>query len=200
MSQKRRTKRRDAGRPRGAAVEAAILGHVLEELAAHGLDGISVERVATAAEVNKTTVYRRYGTREGLVAAALDSVRLDIEAKVTDTGSLRGDLRVVAGLVAELLASTAGRALAQAAFAKASAPALAAAAQKRLEEQTSAPIVALVERAISRGQWRPSADPQAAFAMLVGAMLHRTFLEGEVVDAAYIDQILAILSAGLQPS
>lgn len=55
--------RRDAGRPRGRPVVDAVLDAVVAELAEHGPDGLSVERVARRAEVNRTTVYRRWSGR-----------------------------------------------------------------------------------------------------------------------------------------
>ncbi len=81
-------KRRDAGRPRGEAVTEAVMLCTLDELASHGLSDLSVERIADAAEVNKTTIYRRWPTREALVAGALEYVMLDLDDRLVDTGSL----------------------------------------------------------------------------------------------------------------
>ena len=51
--------RRDAGRPRGEPIEAVVLARTLEELVEHGVDGASIDRIARAASVNKTSVYRQ---------------------------------------------------------------------------------------------------------------------------------------------
>ena len=62
-------RRRDAGRARGGEpIVDAILEHTLADLARAGIDGLSIDRIARAAAVNKTTIYRRWPTREGLVA------------------------------------------------------------------------------------------------------------------------------------
>ena len=73
-----RPRRRDAGRPRGRHVTDAVLDATLAELAAAGLEGLSVERVALRADVHKTTVYRRWPTRAALVAAALQGIAADV--------------------------------------------------------------------------------------------------------------------------
>ncbi len=193
-----RVVRRDAGRPRGAPVEAEILTRAIEDIATHGLEGLSVERVAAAAEVNKTSVYRRWSSRDALIAAALERVLHDIELLAVDTGSTRGDLRALAVAIAALLQSDAGRALAKAAFAS-SSPELAALAQRRLAQQVSGPVEALVARAVARGDWRHGAKPERVFTLMVGGLMHRELLEGQAVDDAFLDDILNLLLAGVRP-
>ena len=51
--------RRDAGRARGEPIVDSILEHTLADLSRAGLDGLSIDRIARAAAVNKTTIYRR---------------------------------------------------------------------------------------------------------------------------------------------
>src|SRR5690242_7791444 len=84
-------RRRDAGRPRGQPITEAVLDRTLEELASFGVAKLSVSRIARAADVNKTSVYRRWPTREALVAAALERVHERLASQLQDTGSLRGD-------------------------------------------------------------------------------------------------------------
>lgn len=77
-------------------------------LAEHGLASLSVDRIARAAEVYKTSVYRRWPMRGVLVAAALERVLHDLAAEVIEAGSLRDDLLVMAGLIADFFAPVAG--------------------------------------------------------------------------------------------
>ena len=56
---------------RGAKVRAAVLAATLVELAESGYAALSVDDVARRAGVHKTTVYRRWQTRENLVVDAL---------------------------------------------------------------------------------------------------------------------------------
>ncbi|MFJ9348474.1 TetR/AcrR family transcriptional regulator [Streptomyces sp. NPDC101237] len=59
--------RADAARNRARLLEAAA-----RLIAEHGVAGVTMEAVATAAEVGKGTVFRRFGDRTGLLMALLD--------------------------------------------------------------------------------------------------------------------------------
>lgn len=193
-------RRRDAGRPRGAAVADAVMLATLDELGAHGLAGLSVERIAAAAEVNKTSIYRRWPTREALVAGALEYVLVDFEEAQTDTGSLRGDLGVLARSIAAFLSQPGGLALARAAFAESSSAEVSSLAARQFARGAEGAVGGLVQRAITRGEWTSRAPPEAALSMLVGALLHRVLLEHQPVSAAFVDGVVDILAAGLSAS
>jgi AcrR family transcriptional regulator len=69
--------RRDAARNRLALLEAA------QALVDHcGTDGVTMEAVARAAGVGKGTVFRRFDSREGLMAALLDHSETEWQAAV----------------------------------------------------------------------------------------------------------------------
>ena len=63
------------GRPRDPGVDRAIVRATLNALAEQGYRGMSVEGVAAAAGVGKTTIYRRYASKEEMVVAALSTIR-----------------------------------------------------------------------------------------------------------------------------
>lgn len=195
----RKPRRRDAGRPRGAPVTEAVLDRALEEIAAEGVAQFSVDRVARAAEVNKTSVYRRWPTREALVAAALERVLGQLTLAQEDTGTLRGDLLSLGGGVAKLLALPAGRALAHAVFAEPTAPSIAALARRQLEAGAASGAAAMVQRAAARGEWRDDADPVALLSMLVGAVLHRQMFERQAVSQAWLERVVDIALRGVRP-
>jgi AcrR family transcriptional regulator len=60
------------GRPRDPALNTAILNAALDLFVAHGITGMSIEQVAKRAGVGKPTVYRRWSTKERLVADAIE--------------------------------------------------------------------------------------------------------------------------------
>jgi AcrR family transcriptional regulator len=64
-----------AGRPRSRAVDDAILGAALELFFEHGVQGASIEKIAKRARVAKTSVYRRWSSREALLAQAIEGFR-----------------------------------------------------------------------------------------------------------------------------
>src|SRR5512138_1266815 len=82
-------RRRTGGR--SARVVNDVLEATLDVLARDGIVSLSFESVAELAGVSRTTVYRRWPTREDLVRAAL--VRLaELQPVARDTGTVRGDL------------------------------------------------------------------------------------------------------------
>lgn len=192
-------RRRDAGRPRGQPVTDAVLEATLAELATSGPAGLSVERVAQRADVHKTTVYRRWPTREALIAAALEGLAVGVATRAPDTGSLRGDLLGLLGPVADLLARPEGRAVARAALTAPAEPHVAALAARRLEAPSAAAIEGLVARARARGEWRADAAPELVLPTLVGALLHRTLLEHATPDAPWLEGVVDLVLRGVAP-
>ena len=71
----RRNERNGPGRPRAVEADRAILRAGLELFAENGLEGASIEQIAARAGVARTTVYRRWKSKEALIADALASAR-----------------------------------------------------------------------------------------------------------------------------
>ncbi|MFE2066747.1 TetR/AcrR family transcriptional regulator [Streptomyces sp. NPDC059467] len=67
--------RADAARNRARLLEAAT-----RLIAEHGVEGVTMEAVAAAAEVGKGTVFRRFGDRTGLLTALLDHSSRQLQA------------------------------------------------------------------------------------------------------------------------
>jgi AcrR family transcriptional regulator len=191
-------KRRDAGRARGEPIVEAVLMHTLEELATSGLAGLSVERIAQKAEVNKTSVYRRWPTREALVSAAMERMLGEVSARIPDTGSLRGDLLGLLAPVCELIGSDLGKAVLRAAVTEATGSSVKEIASRQIEN-TSQPLRAVMVRAQARGEWRPGADPQQLVFMLVGAVMHRALLEQAPLSRRWITGLVELALEGVRP-
>ena len=190
--------RRDLGRPRGQPIERAILAATLSELAAVGLDGLSVPRVAAAAGVNKTTVYRRWPTREALVAAALQAALHETAEAIGDTGSLRGDLSSLVHLVAARLDSAEGRALVRAGLSEQAAEVVGALSQDPVVRE-QAELMAVITRAAARGEWDPCRHPpDAVLAMLTGAVMHRVLMERQPVTPQWAEAVVDVVVRGLR--
>ena len=69
---------RGRGRPRDPRTDRAILAAALELFVEHGHAGTSIEQVARRAGVGKLTVYRRWQSKDELIAAALAAAREEI--------------------------------------------------------------------------------------------------------------------------
>lgn len=81
---------RKVGRPRSTEAHQAILNATLELFADEGFDAMSIEAIAARAGVGKTTIYRRWDSKEDLM---LDATRsLQAEFPIVDTGNLRDDM------------------------------------------------------------------------------------------------------------
>jgi AcrR family transcriptional regulator len=195
----------DGGRPTrpgttaGRPIEDAIIRATLDELADHGIDGVSIERVAAAAEVNKTTVYRRFPTKEALIGAALEFALVSLAAQIRDTGSLRGDLIDLVHKQATVISSASGRALVRAGMSEQMASSLAELAADPLTNQPDE-VRLLVERAVQRCEWDIGrCPPDPVFAMMTGGLIHRIMMERQPVSDAWAANLVDIVARGVAP-
>jgi AcrR family transcriptional regulator len=91
---------RKAGRPRSAQSHQAILEATLALFAEEGLAGLSIEAIAERAGVGKTTIYRRWPSKEDVIKDAINLFREDVP--LPNTGSIRNDLLSIAKEAREL--------------------------------------------------------------------------------------------------
>src|ERR687885_700142 len=101
------TNKKPPGRPRSAQSHQAILQAALELLAEVGFAAMSMDAIAARAGVGKTTIYRRYASKEELVADAIESLRQEI--LIPDTNSLWSDLDLIIESAAKTTLTPLGR-------------------------------------------------------------------------------------------
>jgi AcrR family transcriptional regulator len=78
---------------RSEQIVRRVLDAAILELARSGHAEFRMDAVASMAEVNKTTIYRRWPSRAALVAAVVDRMRTPLrESPLPDTGQLESDL------------------------------------------------------------------------------------------------------------
>lgn len=75
------------GRPRNKMLDQNILEVTCQHLAQFGYLGMSIEGVAQAAGVGKTSIYRRYPDKRRLAASAIASL-IEESGKTPDTGNI----------------------------------------------------------------------------------------------------------------
>jgi AcrR family transcriptional regulator len=184
--------RRTGGR--SARVVNDVLEATVDVLATTGYSGLSFEDVAARAGVSRTTIYRRWPTKQDLVRAALLRFAEECPA-VADTGSLRGDLlaELDAMLDVEHAARHAG--LLRALMADFDDPELLALA-RLVRDRMRQPAIAAVERAIARGELPPGTDPDVVMEPTAFAVVMRQAIFGEQVDRAYGERLVDVLIAG----
>ena len=199
MVRKKVTPRRDAGRARGEVVSRAVFAATLEELGAFGVEGLSIERIAERAQVNKTSIYRRFATHDALILAALEHATAGVVSLPPDTGSLRGDLLALLKRVSALLIHPAGRAIVRASASLGAEPRIMLLAQQRLTAQAMLPVEQLVERARSRGEWREGVRGEMLVFALVGAVMHRLSMERAKVTGPWLASLVDMMLLGVVP-
>jgi AcrR family transcriptional regulator len=176
-------------------VRAAALAATLEELAEGGYASLSLERVARRAGVHKTTLYRRWGTREELVLEAMLE-RAAEHISVPDTGSLREDLLELARTAAANASSPEVAAMARAVVAGAPFDSRMAAANRRFWAERLALDAVIVERAIARGEVPAGTDAQRVIEAVLGPIHLRLLLTGAPVDHEFLAGVVDIVVAG----
>lgn len=170
-------------RSRKRAIDAA-----LTLIVERGIAGASIEAISTRSGVAKTTIYRQWPNQASLVLDAFRSVAPD--PPLPDTGTLRGDLKVlVGGFAAALGTSRAGVLMA----------ALIDAAQHdedfaRLHAQETQrrhqPVMTVLARGVDRGELPTGADLNALVDALAGPVLHRRFITGLPLDRDFGEHVV----------
>lgn len=163
------------GRPRDASRDRALMDATLAELELHGYGGLTTAAVARRAGVSTATLYRRWRSKEDLVLGAARDWAENLGPDL-DTGALRSDLSRLLHDKAAALEGSSGRllraVLGEAAHNQALADALFGDFVVPLQER----VLAVVERAVARGEIPPVEDPLVVAEMVIGPMVSHTFL------------------------
>jgi AcrR family transcriptional regulator len=159
------------GRPRSTQSHQAMLQATLELLAEVGFEAMSIDAIATRAGVGKTTIYRRYNSKEELVADAIESVRQDVV--IPDTGNLWSDIDALIENAAHTTLSSLGRQTVAMIISSASSNSQFAEIywKKYLQPRRQAFAIVL-ERAKARHEIQADLDPGLVFDAMSGIMLY----------------------------
>jgi AcrR family transcriptional regulator len=188
---------RGRGRPRSAEADQAILRATLKLVAEQGVAGTTIEGIAAEAGVGKTTIYRRWPSKNDLIVAAISELP---PREFPDTGSLPGDMAALASLQRERLAGTGLFRIVPGVLAESmNDPDL----HRAILEQVIGPLRELlrqiVERGIARGELRPDLDVEALVDVLHALPLYRIMMSRG--DPAALAQVpgayLPILAPGI---
>jgi AcrR family transcriptional regulator len=148
---------RRPGRPRSARADRAILQATVDLLVEEGFQAMSIEGIAERAGVGKTTIYRRFDSKEEIVIAALSTMAGEI--RIPDTGDTRQDLLLlgqafrdqsVTSIIFPVMRHIVGTALTN--------PAVFEAFRTNLLDPRQAAFRTIIERGVERGDLRPDID------------------------------------------
>ena len=161
---------RNAGRPRSAEADRAILDAALATFIEHGYQGMSVEAVAERAGVGKTTIYRRWPSKQDLVVAAMDT--LFEEFHPTATGDTEADLVALVSRAHDFITRTkAGEVLPRMIPELAAGSPLGQAYLDKVMRPRFGELRGLFDDAKARAEVRPDLDVDLAIATIIGAMM-----------------------------
>lgn len=183
-------------RPRSEAAREAALAATVELVLAHGVEGITFEAVASRSGVAKTTLYRHFGSKQAMVAAAAGSCFVAVATP--DTGDLAEDLRLIfegynvieeerrlPDIMPALLTASG------------SDPELDRLLTSMLDERRR-PIRTALQLAQLRGEISRDLDLDVAIALLVGPFVQRRMVDRAEVTPAFREAVLASAVAGLR--
>lgn len=159
---------RGRGRPREPEVDERILAAALHLMSHHGYARMSMEAVATEANVTKPTVYLRYPSKAELATAALAYLR--DRSEIPESGDTREDLvahlnRFRAGVGRPFGMNMIGTVLAE----EHDTPELLERFRVNVVLPRRELLRSVLERARERGELAADRDLDAAVNMLVGA-------------------------------
>jgi AcrR family transcriptional regulator len=173
---------RGRGRPRSEKAHRAILSAVIELLPDHGLKGLTIEAVAARAGVGKTTIYRRWGTKNELILEAIEQLRPP--GPPPDTGSLVGDLDALVALQRQRLeASQLPRIMPRVLGESLEEPGLHAEIVERAVNPIRQILEEIVRRAIERGELREDLDVTTMVDVLHAAPIYKLLMAGGAMEA-----------------
>lgn len=178
------------GRPRSADADEAILAATLELAGEVGINGMSMDELAERAGVSKTTIYRRWTSKEQLVLEALRSAMGPLDD--VDTGTLSGDVRAYLielgermkrGRMSDVLPHLIEVACHDEAL------------QSRLDDYVQyrrAPLLAILGRGVERGELRAGTDVDVLADVLIGPFIYRRLLTHAPLDETFVDRLLGV--------
>ncbi|MFF8830017.1 TetR/AcrR family transcriptional regulator [Streptomyces sp. NPDC015131] len=192
---------RTGGRPRSAEADAAILEATREALVELGWSKLTMGDVAGRAGVAKTTLYRRWASKNELVVDAV-AVLFD-ELELPDLGSLAADIAGVVVQFAALLERPETKTALMAVVAESTR-------DEPLRERIRASIVDRQKRLVVAGRQRaqergelpgspasPGGTDDLIFDVVAGAVVHRALVSAEPVDPEWVRRFTALLLGGL---
>jgi AcrR family transcriptional regulator len=189
------------GRPRNAAADAAILRATRQALVELGWSKLTLGDVATRAGVAKTTLYRRWAGKKELVVDAV--AELFDELELPDRGSLQADVEGVVLQFAALLEQPATKTALMAVVAEATLDeALRQRIREAIVDRQKRLVIEGRRRAQSRGEipaddGDPAPQVDLIFDMIAGAVVHRTLVSCEPIDADWASRFTSVLLGGL---
>jgi AcrR family transcriptional regulator len=188
IKKQKRGMRSDETDSRVERSKSAVLAATYELLSETGLGGVSVDAVAARSGVAKTTIYRHWPSREALLLAACST--LSRRPEVPDTGSVKGDLTVLATGLADQLSSARWAAVVPSIVDAAEREKDLAALYACLHDDMMAGFLSVIERAQKKGELSRNRAATELVASVVGPLFYRRWFSREKTDARFVTNLI----------
>ena len=182
-------------RPRSEEVQQKVIAAAVALVAEVGVSGFTVDAVAKASGVAKTTIYRRWRSGDELLIAALDC---SIEHLATpNTGSLRSDLVEMYTAVTAMFAQPSVLRPMLGALARAAGDPEFRRVLQDFERERHQPIQTILQLAQARGEIAADTDLELMMEFVEGPMVARKILKLGTFEHGEIERIADMVIAGL---
>ena len=187
------------GRPRRRATDDAITAAALDVLAERGFQAATIEAIAERAGVGRNTIYRRWRSKEELIADALRELTTDFDVWRSDDlftlllNWLRDFSRTFSDpLLGRLLAGVLGELQRNPVFADVYA--------ERVVRPRRDALLGRLREAQEQGELRADVDVEYVADLLGGALLLRLLPLGlPAVGQSYAEELLGTIWRGITP-
>jgi AcrR family transcriptional regulator len=177
---------RGPGRPRSEQADQAILDATLRMLGTQGVAGTTIEGVAASAGVGKTTIYRRWPTKTGLILAAISNIVPSGDPP--DTGTMAGDMAALAETQRRRLAGSGLSGVVPRVLAESmSDPELHHDFVERVVDPFRDMLRLFIQRGIDRGELRPDLEIEPLVDLLHAIPIYRILMSRG--DPASLEQV-----------
>jgi AcrR family transcriptional regulator len=190
---------------RTSRVRSAVLDAALCALAELGYAGLSIERIAERSGVNRATIYRRWQTKEAVLAAAVDDMLADV-FPIPATGSIEEDLRSFGRRLVDFLTNDSPRVAGavRALFSDAAREPQIAELKRNLFATRYQEAASMVDAAITRGELPTDVDVRELVGLVTAPIYYRKLVTEEPLDYAVADQaaataLIAVRAGGVPP-
>jgi len=201
MTDTTRSAGRPMGRPRDERADRAILSAALELMAEHGVEGFRTDDVADRAKVGKATIYRRYRSKDELVAAAVEALVSEItvphEGLTREEGSTREELlALMRGAVDLYTGELAAGLMPSLVAAMRKSPELARTVREGFVAGRRAELREVLERGVARGDLVSDLDFELALDVLGGPLFYRLLITGGPIDERLAHGVVELILTG----
>lgn len=159
------------GRRRDAHADRVILSVAESVLATRGFASFTVEEVSSRSGLAKTTIYRRFPSRDDLIVGVLENISAELPAMHAG-GTMRDRILALLSMVRDAPQTERGQILLHAAAEGARQPEVAALVYDRVLRPRHDLLREVLSEGIACGELREDLDVDVVVSCLVGPALH----------------------------